>query len=53
MSIVQFDLVADNYDHWYETEIGQVADQVERAQADKMFQLPGMKVLEIGCGVLR
>lgn len=50
MSIAQFDPVADNYDDWYETEIGHVADQLERAQAVKLFQPPGMRVLEIGCG---
>ena len=50
MSIAQFDPVADYYDNWYETEIGRVVDQVERTQAVKLFQPPGMRVLEIGCG---
>lgn len=50
MPIELFDPVAAHYDHWYETEIGLATDQVERAQAAKLFQPSGVKVLEIGCG---
>lgn len=45
-----FDRVALHYDSWYETELGAVSDQVERQLALSMFQAPGPKVLEIGCG---
>ncbi|RIV18018.1 class I SAM-dependent methyltransferase [Alicyclobacillaceae bacterium I2511] len=45
-----FDKVAADYDDWYVTEIGNVADQVERALAQRMFQPSGSHVLEVGCG---
>ena len=45
-----FDPVAIDYDAWYETEIGRVTDQVERAQVVRLFTPPGPQVLEIGCG---
>ena len=45
-----FDPIAENYDKWYETEIGRVADQVERDLVVQLFQPSGPKILEIGCG---
>ena len=50
MSIELFDPIAEGYDKWYETEIGRVADQVERELAFQFFQPIGPKILEIGCG---
>ena len=50
MSIELFDPIAEGYDKWYETEIGRVADQVERELAFQFFQPLGPKILEIGCG---
>lgn len=50
MSIELFDPIAEGYDKWYETEIGQIADQVERELAFQLFQPFGPKILEIGCG---
>jgi len=50
MVIELFDPIADDYDKWYETEIGRVADQVERDLAFQFFQPSGPKILEIGCG---
>ncbi|MHB8073026.1 class I SAM-dependent DNA methyltransferase [Desulfosporosinus fructosivorans] len=50
MSIELFDRIADDYDKWYDTEIGRVADQVERDLAFQLFQPSGPKILEIGCG---
>lgn len=50
MVIELFDPIADEYDNWYETEIGRVADQVERDMAFQLFQPSGPKLLEIGCG---
>jgi len=45
-----FDPIAEDYDNWYETEIGRVADQVERDLVAHLFQPSGPKLLEIGCG---
>lgn len=45
-----FDRVAAHYDSWYDTELGSLADQVERQLARSMFKAPGPQVLEIGCG---
>ncbi|HZK84626.1 MAG TPA: class I SAM-dependent methyltransferase [Desulfosporosinus sp.] len=50
MSIELFDPIAGGYDRWYETDIGRVADQVERELAFQLFQPSGPKILEIGCG---
>ena len=50
MSIELFDPIAEGYDKWYGTEIGQVADQVERELAFQFFHPSGPKILEIGCG---
>jgi len=50
ISIELFDRIADDYDKWYDTEIGRVADQVERDLAFQLFQPTGPKILEIGCG---
>jgi ubiquinone biosynthesis O-methyltransferase len=46
-----FDQEAINYDKWYETRIGQHADQVETDCAFHLFQIePGMRILDVGCG---
>jgi ubiquinone/menaquinone biosynthesis C-methylase UbiE len=46
-----FDKEATNYDKWYETKIGEYADQVETNCAFNLFQpKPGMKILDVGCG---
>jgi ubiquinone/menaquinone biosynthesis C-methylase UbiE len=46
-----FDKEATNYDKWYETKIGDYADQVETNCAFTLFQpKPGMKILDVGCG---
>ncbi len=45
-----FDEAAADYDAWYETEVGKVADQVERVLVQRMFQPKGSRVLEVGCG---
>lgn len=45
-----FDQAAEDYDSWYETEVGKAADRVERALAQSMFQPSGSRVLEVGCG---
>ncbi|GAB6154061.1 class I SAM-dependent methyltransferase [Desulfosporosinus burensis] len=50
MPIELFDPIAEDYDNWYETEIGRVADQVERDLVVQLFQPSGPKLLEIGCG---
>ncbi|MCO1600608.1 class I SAM-dependent DNA methyltransferase [Desulfosporosinus nitroreducens] len=50
MPIELFDPIADDYDNWYETDIGRVIDQVERDLAGQLFQPSGSKMLEIGCG---
>lgn len=50
MPIELFDSIAGAYDDWYETEIGRVADQVERDLVVQLFQPSGSKLLEIGCG---
>lgn len=50
MAIELFDPIADDYDKWYATEIGRLADQAERDLAFQLFQPPGPKILEIGCG---
>ena len=50
MTMELFDPIAEDYDQWYETEIGRAADQAEREPAVRLFQPPGPKVLEIGCG---
>jgi len=50
MTIKLFDSIAEDYDNWYETEIGRVADQVERDLAVQFFQPSGLELLEIGCG---
>ncbi|HBW38347.1 class I SAM-dependent methyltransferase [Desulfosporosinus sp. BICA1-9] len=50
MPIELFDQIAEDYDNWYETDIGRVADQVERDLAVQFFQPSGPMLLEIGCG---
>ncbi len=50
MTKALFDEVAADYDAWYETEVGKVADQVERVLVQRMFQPSGSRVLEVGCG---
>ena len=50
MSNELFDPIAEGYDKWYGTEIGRVADQVERELAFQFFHPSGPKILEIGCG---
>jgi len=50
MSNELFDPIAEGYDEWYGTEIGRVADQVERELAFQFFHPSGPKILEIGCG---
>lgn len=45
-----FDLVAADYDSWYETELGQTVDDAERKLAERMFKPTGVRVLEVGCG---
>lgn len=50
MPIELFDPIAEDYDNWYETEIGRIADQVERDLVVQLFQPSGLKILEIGCG---
>ncbi|HZK54305.1 MAG TPA: class I SAM-dependent methyltransferase [Desulfosporosinus sp.] len=50
MSTELFDPIAEGYDEWYRTDIGRVADQVERELAFQFFHPSGPKILEIGCG---
>ncbi len=46
-----FDKEATKYDKWYDTKIGEYADQVETNCAFNLFQpKPGMKILDVGCG---
>jgi Methylase involved in ubiquinone/menaquinone biosynthesis len=45
-----FDTVAADYDSWYETELGNLVDEVERELAERMFKPSGVRVLEVGSG---
>lgn len=46
-----FDKVADSYDSWYLTKLGEFVDKVETELAFGMFKIkPGMKILDVGCG---
>lgn len=45
-----FDKAALSYDEWYESELGQAVDQVERAGIAQAFTPSGSNILEIGCG---
>jgi len=46
-----FDQEASTYDSWYETQLGNFIDRVERACAlELLVPSPGMKVLDAGCG---
>lgn len=45
-----FDKAALSYDEWYESELGQAVDQVERAGIDQAFTPSGSNILEVGCG---
>ncbi|MBP8718934.1 MAG: class I SAM-dependent methyltransferase [Candidatus Atribacteria bacterium] len=49
--MVLFDQEAANYDKWYETKIGEHADQVETECAFSLFKVrAGRSILEVGCG---
>ncbi len=46
-----FDAAASAYDAWYETELGQTVDEVEKNLVFELLKpLPGQKILELGCG---
>lgn len=46
-----FDKIANEYDSWYETKLGDFVDKVETELAFSMIKLrPGMKILDVGCG---
>ncbi len=47
-----FDVVADVYDRWYETDEGAMYDHLEKKAVSKYLRqnTHGMKLLEVGCG---
>jgi ubiquinone/menaquinone biosynthesis C-methylase UbiE len=46
-----FDKAAESYDSWYHTKLGSFVDRVETELAFGFFEIvPGMKVLDVGCG---
>ena len=46
-----FDQAAESYDSWYHTKLGRFVDKVETELAFGLFEIvPGMKVLDVGCG---
>jgi ubiquinone biosynthesis O-methyltransferase len=46
-----FDNVAESYDSWYDTKMGEFVDRVETDLAFRLFKIePGMRILDIGCG---
>lgn len=46
-----FDNIADSYDSWYLTKMGDFVDKVETDLAFNLFKVkPGMLILDIGCG---
>ena len=51
-SKVDFDVIADRYDLWYENAEGAMYDRLEKKAISKYLprNVKGMKLLEIGCG---
>jgi len=51
-SKVDFDVIADRYDLWYENAEGAMYDRLEKKAISKYIprNVKGMKLLEIGCG---
>jgi ubiquinone/menaquinone biosynthesis C-methylase UbiE len=45
-----FDMIAADYDAWYESELGRTIDGVERDLVSRLFLPSGPKILEVGCG---
>lgn len=46
-----FDKIANEYDSWYDTKLGNFVDKVETELAFNMIKLhAGMKILDVGCG---
>jgi len=52
LSRFDFDVVADAYDQWYETDEGAMYDRLERKVISRFLRqnVQVMKLLEVGCG---
>ncbi len=52
ISRFDFDQIADDYDSWYNTPVGEMVDRLEKRAVDEIVPLArrGERLLDVGCG---